>query len=84
MMRLYIGKRFSGVSVRPDATWPGMWRVHTADGQVSDMVNLTRAKDAAIYCARPRGLGGTETVRWDNRETHVSAPPVGFADMAAA
>jgi hypothetical protein len=69
MMSLYIGKRFTGVFVRPDATWPGMWRVHTADGQVSDMVNLTRAKDAAIAWARPKGLGGGEVVHWDHRET---------------
>ena len=28
------------------------------DGRVSDMVNLPRAKDAAVAWARPRGLGG--------------------------
>ena len=32
----------------PDAKWPGMWRVRWPDG-LSDMVNLTRAKDA-IAC----------------------------------
>jgi hypothetical protein len=74
MIRLYIGKSFTGVTVRKDANWPGMWRVHSADGQVSDMANLTRAKDAAIYWARPRGLGGTEKVRWDVRETRITAP----------
>jgi hypothetical protein len=31
----------------PDADWPGMWRVHTPKGHITDMVNLTRAKDAA-------------------------------------
>jgi len=70
-IRLYIGKGFTGVTVRQDANWPGMWRVHSPDGRVSDMVNLTRAKDAAVYCARPRGLGGTEIVRWDRRETRT-------------
>lgn len=67
--RLYIGKRFTGVTVRPDDKWSGMYRAHSPDESVSDMVNLARAKDAAIYCARPRGLGGGEVVRWDIRET---------------
>jgi hypothetical protein len=52
----------------PDDRWPGMWRVRNGDC-LSDMVNLTRAKDAALYWARPRGLGGGEIVRWDRRET---------------
>jgi len=30
----------------PDATHPGMWRVRWPDGRVSDITNLTRAKDA--------------------------------------
>jgi hypothetical protein len=29
-----------------DAKWSGMWRVQWPDGTLSDMVNLTRAKDA--------------------------------------
>lgn len=33
--------------VVPDGEWPGMYRVHTGGGKLSDMVNLTRAKDAA-------------------------------------
>ena len=33
----------------PDETYPGMWRVRWPDGRVSDMANLTRAKDA-IAC----------------------------------
>ena len=44
---LYFGrKRMAGVV--PDGTWPGMWRVKYRDGSVSDMVNLSRAKDAAM------------------------------------
>ena len=31
----------------PDAVYPGMWRVQWPDGRLSDMANLTRAKDAA-------------------------------------
>jgi hypothetical protein len=40
------------VSIRPDAKWPNMWRLHLSNGQVSDMVNLTRARDAARSFAR--------------------------------
>ena len=29
----------------PDANWPGMYRVQLADGTLSDMLNLTRARD---------------------------------------
>jgi hypothetical protein len=34
-------------SVEEDANSPGMWRVRFG-GQLSDMANLSRAKDAAI------------------------------------
>ena len=34
------------VSIVPDTRWPNMWRVRHGD-QLSDMVNLTRARDAA-------------------------------------
>jgi hypothetical protein len=30
----------------PDGRWPGMFRLRLPDGSLSDMVNLTRAKDA--------------------------------------
>jgi hypothetical protein len=35
------------VTVKQDAKWPKMWRLHFQNGQVSDMTNLTRARDAA-------------------------------------
>jgi hypothetical protein len=72
--RLYIGTRFTGVAVRPDSQWPSMWRIHHGD-QVSDMVNLTRAKDAAVMWACPRGLGGSGVARWDRRETAAEVAP---------
>jgi hypothetical protein len=34
------------VSIVPDETWPGMWRVRYG-GQLSDLVNRVRARDAA-------------------------------------
>jgi hypothetical protein len=30
----------------PDPKWPGMYRIKRPDGSLSDMVNLTRARDA--------------------------------------
>lgn len=30
----------------PDGTHPGMWRVRWPDGRLSDITNLSRAKDA--------------------------------------
>jgi hypothetical protein len=35
----------------PDAKWPGMYRIKLPSGQLSDMVNLTRAKDALANAA---------------------------------
>jgi hypothetical protein len=37
--------------VIPDAIHPGMYRVDLGDDPLSDMVNLTRAKDAALSLA---------------------------------
>jgi hypothetical protein len=34
------------VSIVPDSKWPGMWRVRCGD-KLTDMVNITRARDAA-------------------------------------
>jgi hypothetical protein len=31
LLRLYIGKRFTGITVVPDDRWPGMWRVRNRD-----------------------------------------------------
>ena len=73
--RLSIGNRFTGLVVCPDPKWPSMWRIHYG-GRISDMINLARAKDAAIAWACPRGLGGSEVIRWDRRETPVEAAPV--------
>jgi hypothetical protein len=67
MHHLHIGRRKTDVSLRPDPVWPRMWRVHDGD-RVSDMVNISRAKDAAISWARPRGLGAGEVVHWHRRE----------------
>jgi hypothetical protein len=39
------------VRIVPDQTYAGMWRIELPDGSLTDMVNLTRAKDAAKSAA---------------------------------
>jgi hypothetical protein len=39
--------RFVAYTVVPDGDWLGMYRVRRPDGSLTDMVNLTRARDAA-------------------------------------
>jgi hypothetical protein len=56
---IWIGRRLrlfsrSGrvlASIEPDRAWPGMWRVRLPDGHLTDMVNLSRARDAAASLA---------------------------------
>ena len=38
-------------TIEPDVTYPKMWRVRLPNGHLTDMVNKTRAKDAAISLA---------------------------------
>jgi hypothetical protein len=45
------GQRQALVMVVPDAKYPGMWRVQEPDCPVSDMVNFSRAIDAAKHRA---------------------------------
>lgn len=37
----------------PDAKYPGMYRLRIPDGSLSDIVNLTRAKDALAEMQGP-------------------------------
>ena len=48
---LYAGERRMKVAIVLDRKYPEMWRVRYPDGYLSDMVNKTRAKDAAITMA---------------------------------
>jgi hypothetical protein len=47
-LQLRLGSKHGRVmaTIEPDAKWPGMWRVRHR-GELSDMVNLSRAKDSA-------------------------------------
>jgi hypothetical protein len=44
-LKLKLGTRVVA-TIEPDAKWSGMWRVRWPDDSLSDMTNLTRAKDA--------------------------------------
>jgi hypothetical protein len=46
--RLTHHDRLSGYGIVRDENYPTMWRVRSPDGSLSDMVNRTRAKDAAL------------------------------------
>ncbi len=49
---LYYGRARTLLAlVVPDTRWPGMWRIAWPDGRQSDLVNLARAKDAAVMIA---------------------------------
>jgi hypothetical protein len=52
-LTLYVDGKNTGISVQQDSVHPEMWRVHRR-GEVSDMVNLSRAKDAAAVMGRER------------------------------
>jgi hypothetical protein len=43
---------FGAYTVVPDPDWPKMYRVRRPDGSLTEMVNLTRARDAAREFAR--------------------------------
>lgn len=65
-------------SVVPDAAYPGMWRVQWPDGRLSDMANLTRAKDAAACFME------TAKRRHRGRQRPVEAPPMRLNGRGAA
>ena len=65
--RLYLGSCATGNSITPDTKYPSMWRVRYPDGSLSDIVNLTRARDGARCLA----LAVLNT-----RETRVAASPI--------
>jgi hypothetical protein len=86
------------VLVVPDTDWPGMWRIACPDGQLSDLVNLTRAKDAAEVISehgppvrdrrrfnwhRLDSPSGAAPARQMHRPLPQSFPPAGVAAAAA-
>jgi hypothetical protein len=60
--KLMFGARNTKAKIIPDSMWPGMWRVEYPAGVISDMTNLSRAHDAAIYLVMDH-LNRTHTAR---------------------
>jgi len=64
-----IFRRCTVANVVPDQKWPGMWRVQFPNGHITDMFNLSRAKDVALTLAYANAASQIE------RELHRSAKP---------
>ena len=63
-----------GFSAIPEPAYPKMWRIRWADGVLSPMGNLTRAKEATISYARSHGWGGNQRHRWHGVAARSEAP----------
>src|SRR5262249_44335053 len=57
--------------VVPDTPYPGMWRIRSPDGRLTDMASLTRAKDAAVSIAVETLNAGKR-----GRQSSLEAAPV--------
>jgi hypothetical protein len=83
---LHYGKSTKALAeVIPDNEYPGMWRIRWPDGQLSDMANLSRAKDAAMVLVRKHGIidQSTKKLHWERTERPAEAPPVESTEQAA-
>ena len=67
-----IFRRRIVASIVPDSKWPQMWRVSLPSGDLTDMVNLCRARDAARSLALKALIEGP-----------IAAPPMGYFTEAA-
>src|SRR5262245_33422124 len=71
----YGGSQKPIFSVAADAIHPGMWRVVLPDGSLSDMANLTRAKDAAFVMAdRGPPRRNQSLLRWRTQRAVARIP----------
>jgi hypothetical protein len=71
-------KRPVGADIIPDEHWPNMWRVRSADGTLSDMLSLARARDLALAVANTVTRRGgrhqdEQTRRDDKRNPYATA-----------
>ncbi len=69
-------KRRKMVEIEQDARYPKMWRVKHPDGRLSDMVNLTRARDAAVGFALASLNSGTKETPSGGRQSEFKSDPV--------
>jgi len=84
--RLYHGNIGPLIEVVPDEHWPGMWRIRTRDGRLSDMVNLARARDAGRMVARTENptFGNMAHYRWSKVEASHVGPQTRPIELQAA
>ena len=68
------GSRAPVLCVVPDKTYPAMWRIKTKAGVLSDMVNLSRAKDAAFGLAMDKYDRQTRVERPQEGRTAIILP----------
>jgi hypothetical protein len=63
---LYYGSAATPlVRVMPDIDFPNMWRMIRPDGQISDLANLARVKDAALaLCERGPPARNPQRLHW--------------------
>jgi hypothetical protein len=74
--RLYMGRKFTGIAVRPDTKYPSMYRVYWPDLPPSEMANLTRAKDAAMRWVGRAGGDQGKQLQWKHTERPASGLPM--------
>ena len=61
----------------PDSDWPGMWCIAWPDGRLSDLVNLTRAKDAAeLISERGPPVHDSKLFHWEASNSPRGGAPV--------
>jgi hypothetical protein len=93
-LRLRYGtRRLPLLRIVRDADWAGMYRIQLPDGGLTDMVNLRRAKDAALSIAlkalnsgtqeRPSGASSvrehrSEVSRKGSEADRIPGAPAGF------
>jgi hypothetical protein len=74
-LRLFSDSGLVVASIETDSIWPGMWRVRLPDGHLTDLVNLSRAKDAAASLALAAlNLHHAARPLWDRTEWVRAAP----------
>jgi hypothetical protein len=64
--RLFAGRRRFG-DVVPDSKYPGMWRSVKSDGRLSDVANLSWAKNAVLVAAQCE-------LEWEGRQRRAITP----------
>jgi hypothetical protein len=65
------------VSAVPDVVWPATWRLAWPDGELSNMANVARIKDAAmVICQRGPPARNRQRFHWKQKrsETAVGSP----------